>query len=1070
MLLLGPPELWCAGVRVHLPTLRSLALVAYLTLHPGPQPRHKLAALLWDAPDKTARHRLRQELYRLQKTPLKGHLRVEREQVGLSGVGSDAREFLEALEDGSWKKAASLWRGTFMESFSIEGAEVFEDWLALERENWQGRLVMVLSRLALQREASGREKQALQLWERVLSEDPFHEEAHRRILWLLARSGRWDEAEQVYLTYKRRLERELGLEPDPETERLFLQLKEQKTPSRPSSAPVPETLAKPPLVGREGLLEEMGRLRPRPVILLGDAGSGKTRLAREHQARSGGRLAIDHPASSRSLPFAGLTRALEQGINAQGVPDLDPVWLREAGRLLPHLLPASERPLQGAADRARFLEGVSRVLLALAGPVLVWDDLQWTDPAGLELLAHLLPMAERAGTQLVLTARKPLPPGPAASWLAPLENDIIRLEVPPLGEEAVHALIQSLAHQRYGARLFARRLHSATGGNPFFILETLRHLFARGELRHRTEGWSTPYDRTTEDYRELPIPRSIRETLWARLQSLDNPLRHALEMICVARRPVPAEDLGRVLGIRALEAAQYLEELRERQLAAALAGGYTPAHEHLRTLVMETLNPSLARTYHRAWARSLEDEGRLAEAAEHWQEAGEPQRAARGFLTAARSAANEPLSARAYFIRALAFAQNLDPEESSRAELDLLELEIRLGRLGENELERLRELSMDGGARPRLLLAEALLQRGDYPRALSSAQAGLARALRAGDRACQARAHFILAWTYYRHGDPGAQLAELEQALDAYEQIGDRQGVARTLRNLAALYYRLGDKTEGDALQSRALAEAHAVGDTVLALRIRADRATGWWLRGEYLRSLEEAHSLRRAARQAGDFGGELDALELEGLSSLKLGDNEASFRAFDAAVKRAGELHLEKDAALAQSERAWAAIELGDFESAVSDLDQALEVQQRIGDQAKLGHTYHTRGYLHLRRGEPTEALHWFRRAARHWKARNEHGHLARSLAHAALAAADARQHDLARRLSAEALRASRDWPVGVPDLPLVWAAYARHHPKGARWRDEARQHLQKQLDALPSRYRRIFTTTFVWRTVWDL
>ena len=85
----------------------------------------------------------------------------------------------------------------------------------------------------------------------------------------------------------------------------------------------------------------------------------------------------------------------------------------------------------------------------------------------------------------------------------------------------------------------------------------------------------------------------------------------------------------------------------------------------------------------------------------------------------------------------------------------------------------------------------------------------------------------------------------------------------------------------------------------MLTLRIRADRATGRWLRGDFPWVLREAWALRRAAHRWGDYGGELDALGFEGLAALKLGDHAGAHRAFDAAVRRADELHLEKDAAL---------------------------------------------------------------------------------------------------------------------------------------------------------------------------
>ena len=1070
ILLLGPVELLCEGRPLRLPTQRSLALVAFLALQETPQERARLATLLWDAPDGQARHRLRQELYRLGETPLGRFLTSDRRQVGLSGVESDAAEFLRALEQGRWEHATRLWRGEFMAGFELSGSETFEDWLALERASWRDRYLLAQSRLALQHEAAGEAEAAARAWERVLEEDPLHEEALRRLLVLLARAGRWEEAERRYAAYRERLESELGLEPDAETERLFAQLRARKAPARPAAAPVPPSLARPPLVGREALLARLEALAPAPALLSGDAGAGKTRLAREHLAARGGRLIVQHPASSRNLPFAGVVRALEEGLDAQGVPELDPVWLREAGRLLPHRLPRAEQPLASAADQARFLEGLSRVLLALSGPVLVWDDLQWTDPAALELLAYLLPLAEREGVQLIVTARTPLEPGPARDWLQPLlAAGLTELAVPPLDEDALHELIKKLAHQRYGARLFARRLHQATGGNPFFALETLRHLFASGELRLRSGGWSTPYDRTTEDYHELPLPTRVRDLLTARVRALDPPLRRALDLAAVARRPLEPETLARLLGLGELEAVQRLERLREQQLLTREGRGYAPVHDHLRSLLRQEQGAALARTYHRALARALELDGAPGEAAEHWLEAGEPERAASGFLAAARAAGENPLSALTYYRRALELDEGLDAEARRAAELETLALEVRLGRLDPAGLERLRQLAGEGDAPALLLLAEALLQRGDYPEALATAERGLAGAKADGDVAAEARAHFLLAWIYYRHGDPEAQLGELESALAAYRRLGDRGGAARVLRNLAALHFRLGHKEEGDRLQAEAERLARAAGDAVLALRIQADRATGHWLRGAYPEVRAEARKMRNRARKLGDVGGELDALELEGLAALRLGAFEAALRAFDEAVRRAEALRLEKDDALARSERALALIELGRYDEARADLERALAIQRRIGDQAKLGHTFHTFGYLHLRRGEARAAEARFLEAAEHWRRRGERGHLARALAYAALAARAQDAGKRARQLAAEAYAASQDWPVGVPERPLVLAVYGRLQDD-ARALEEARSELKALERRLGPRQRERLRNTFLYRTVFDL
>jgi len=493
-------------------------------------------------------------------------------------------------------------------------------------------------------------------------------------------------------------------------------------------------------------------------------------------------------------------------------------------------------------------------------------------------------------------------------------------------------------------------------------------------------------------------------------------------------------------------------------------GGYAPAHDHLRALLREERSAPLDRTYHRALARALEREGAPGEAAEHWREAGEPGRAAAGFLAAARAAGENPLAALAYYRRALELGEGLDAEARRAAELEALELEVRLGRLGSAGLERLRRLAGEGDPPALLLLAEALLQRGDYPEALTAAEGALARAKAGGDVAAEARAHFLLAWIYYRHGDPEAQLGELESALTAYRALDDRGGAARVLRNLAALHFRLGHKEEGDRLQAEAERLARAAGDAVLALRIQADRATGQWLRGAYPEVRAEARKMRDRARKLGDVGGELDALELEGLAALRLGDFEAALRAFDEAVRRAEALRLEKDDALARSERALALIELGRYDEARADLERALATQRRIGDRAKLGHTLHALGYLHLRRGEARAAEARFLEAARHWRRRGELGHLARALAYAALAAEEGGDEARARQLAAEAYTAGQGWPVGVPERPLVLAVYGRLQGDAGAL-EEAGNELEALERRLGPRQRERLRATFSYR-----
>ncbi len=431
-------------------------------------------------------------------------------------------------------------------------------------------------------------------------------------------------------------------------------------------------------------------------------------------------------------------------------------------------------------------------------------------------------------------------------------------------------------------------------------------------------------------------------------------------------------------------------------------------------------------------------------------------------IAAARGqASRNTLAALALYERAVELAAALPEDKASRAQLELYELRLRLGRLQESDLKELAELAATGNPLPRLLLAEAALQRGDYQTARNDASLGLELAIALGEKATAARAHFLLAWIHYRYGDPEAQLSELEKALRAFEEAGDVAGSARTLRNLAALNFRLGRKLAGSSLQNRAEHLARKAGDALLALRIRADRITGMWLRGEYPEALRRAKRLLADARRLGDLGGILDGLELVGLALHRLGDDAAALERFSEFATLAERFGIEKDLALALSERALPLIEQKLWREAEDDLKRALEIQTRLGDQAKLGHTYHTLGYLYLRQGDPVRAETWLLRSAAHWRGRGEKGHLARSLALAALAATARGQHEQAKNHSRGAFTAAQDWPVGVPDLEVILAVYAQQHGD-----DEAATKARQIIAAkLRGKRRKLFEQTFAYK-----
>ncbi len=243
-----------SGVPVSIPARKVRALLAYLALAAGrAHSRDKLAALLWaDSGAEQARTSLRQALSALRKAlaplPL---LAADADTVMLSPEGwwCDACLFAELAQADSptaRAEAAGLYRGDLLEGFHAR-APAFDEWLLVERERLRALAVRALAGL-LEHHAGpgGNPAEALAAGARLLVLDPLREDVHRTLMRLYHRQGRQAAALKQYRSCRTVLQRELGVLPEPETERLYreiLQSRERQTrdeaPAQVASPPEP---------------------------------------------------------------------------------------------------------------------------------------------------------------------------------------------------------------------------------------------------------------------------------------------------------------------------------------------------------------------------------------------------------------------------------------------------------------------------------------------------------------------------------------------------------------------------------------------------------------------------------------------------------------------------------------------------------------------------------------------------------------------------------------------------------------------------------------------------------------
>jgi len=222
-----------AGKPVILPTKKSQGLLVYLALRPGQAyPRERLAALLWgDTADEQARHSLRQTLCALRKAlpPTKPpSLLIRGETVALNpaAVTVDVATFEGLVTQGTpgaLERAAALYQGELLEGLGLR-EEAFEEWLRAERERLHELAIHALAKLLAHQARTGATEGAIQTAVRLLALDPLQEPVHRTLMRLYVRQGRRGAALRQYQTCLGVLRRELSVEPEPETTRLYHEL------------------------------------------------------------------------------------------------------------------------------------------------------------------------------------------------------------------------------------------------------------------------------------------------------------------------------------------------------------------------------------------------------------------------------------------------------------------------------------------------------------------------------------------------------------------------------------------------------------------------------------------------------------------------------------------------------------------------------------------------------------------------------------------------------------------------------------------------------------------------------
>lgn len=522
-----------------------------------------------------------------------------------------------------------------------------------------------------------------------------------------------------------------------------------------------QALSRGRLVGRDEELAKIRELWNRArigkghgVLISGEPGAGKTRLAREItvQAAWDGAVVLsggcyEFEATTPYLPFV---EAFRKWIREQNDDELVRFVIGENVEQIAKLVPelkhrfgeiGSQATLQSHEERLLFFDAVAKVFVNLAGTkglLFYADDLHWADNSTLWLLSHLLRQlaSERvlivgAYREIELDRAHPLSKA-LVDWNR--ERLITRIALPRFGIDETSTQLEALLGQQV-SRDFGMAVHRETEGNPFFVEEVLKALVEKGAVRRESGIWKR------DELSELEIPQSVKEAIGSRLDRISADANEVLRAAAVLGKTFTFDSLAAMLSDRSEDVLlDSLDEAMSAQLASAGAGDqFAFTHDKIREVLYEELNPIRRRRMHRLAAQSLEGRtgiasstpGATEKVAYHLIEAGEYERA----LPYAKKAAKEALRVFAYdeaiaaHTRALecaSFLEMSDEELDAHEEIGKIYLlrgdQIAAG----GHFERAIQLTNDRHRRARLQCeaASSLVSNGD-PRGIEYADAAL---------------------------------------------------------------------------------------------------------------------------------------------------------------------------------------------------------------------------------------------------------------------------------------------------------------------------------------------------------
>ena len=480
----------------------------------------------------------------------------------------------------------------------------------------------------------------------------------------------------------------------------------------------PALLERTPFVGREEeravlrrLLDQVAGGRGALIVIGGEAGVGKTRLAEElmAEARQRNMTALmgrcyEMEGAPPYIAFVEILEAAARVVRPEALREALGDAAPEVAKLMPELrrlFPDIPPPAELSPEQERrYLFNCIREFVERAGRAqplfLVLEDLHWADDSTLLLIQHIAQRLSNMPVLILGTYRdveldvaRPLARALEELLRQRLAHDLALKRLPEAG---VQAMLRGLSGQDPPPSL-VQAVYRETEGNPFFVEEVFHHLAAEGKLFDAQGRW-----RSDLSIGELEVPRGVRLVIGRRLERVSEDCRRVLTTAAVIGRGFSFELLEALSEVDIDVLLDAVDDAERAHLITSAGDGrearFTFAHELIRQTLLSGLSPPRRQRLHLRVAEAMERvypqtlEEYAAGLAHHLYQAGAaagPEKTVRYLALAGDQAIRAVAYEEAEHLYQMALEvldRSREPDESRRCELLLAlgEAQRRAGR------------------------------------------------------------------------------------------------------------------------------------------------------------------------------------------------------------------------------------------------------------------------------------------------------------------------------------------------------------------------------------------------------